>query len=87
VPEISYFYGIRITINWTDHNPPHFHARYSEHQATIQFAPHIGILAGGLPRTALTLCLQWAAMHQQELLEAWNRAQQKQAPGRIAPLD
>lgn len=87
MPEISYFYGIRITINWNEHSPPHFHARYAEHHATIQFVPRIGILAGKLPRTALNLCLQWAAMHQDELVEAWRRAQSKQAPGRIEPLD
>lgn len=28
MPEISLFYGIRITMNWSDHNPPHFHAEY-----------------------------------------------------------
>lgn len=28
MPEISRFYGIVITINYDDHLPPHFHARY-----------------------------------------------------------
>ncbi|WP_334295309.1 DUF4160 domain-containing protein [Cuneatibacter caecimuris] len=26
MPEISLFYDIRITMYWSDHNPPHFHA-------------------------------------------------------------
>ena len=26
MPEISLFYGIRITMNWNEHNPPHFHS-------------------------------------------------------------
>ncbi len=54
MPELSRFYGIRITLNWADHNPPHFHAEYGDFEAPIQFSPMIGIL----PRTALNLCLQ-----------------------------
>lgn len=26
MPEISLFYGIRIIMNWAEHNPPHFHS-------------------------------------------------------------
>ena len=29
MPEISLFYGIRITMFYSDHNPPHFHAEYA----------------------------------------------------------
>ena len=29
MPEISLFYGIRITMYYDDHNPPHFHAEYN----------------------------------------------------------
>ena len=28
MPEISSFLGIRITMYYNDHNPPHFHAEY-----------------------------------------------------------
>jgi hypothetical protein len=87
VPEISKFYGIRITMNWADHNPPHFHAEYGDYEALIQFSPRIDIYRGGLPRTALNLCLQWAALHQAELIAAWNRAQILQPIGKIDPLD
>lgn len=30
MPEISLFYGIRVTMYYDDHNPPHFHAEYME---------------------------------------------------------
>lgn len=30
MPEISLFYGIRVTMYYDDHNPPHFHAEYNE---------------------------------------------------------
>lgn len=29
MPEISLFCGIRITMFYSDHNPPHFHAEYA----------------------------------------------------------
>ena len=29
MPEISLFYGIRITMYYDDHNPPHFHVEYN----------------------------------------------------------
>ncbi len=35
MPEISRFYGIIIYMYINDHNPPHFHARYNEFEATI----------------------------------------------------
>ncbi len=33
MPEISRFLGIAIAIFYDDHPPPHFHARYGEHEA------------------------------------------------------
>lgn len=35
MPEISLFYGIRITMFYSDHNPPHFHAEYAGSKALI----------------------------------------------------
>ena len=35
MPEISLFFGIRITMYYEDHNPPHFHAEYAGNEATI----------------------------------------------------
>ena len=33
MPTISIFYGIVIQMFWREHNPPHFHALYGEHEA------------------------------------------------------
>jgi hypothetical protein len=30
MPELSRFYGVRITMNFVDHAPPHFHATYGD---------------------------------------------------------
>lgn len=35
MPAISMFLGIIITINYNDHEPPHFHARYQGDKATF----------------------------------------------------
>jgi hypothetical protein len=33
MPEISLFFGIKVTMYYDDHNPPHFHADYNGHKA------------------------------------------------------
>ena len=33
MPVISRFYGILIVMYFNDHNPPHFHAKYSGDEA------------------------------------------------------
>ena len=35
MPEISLFYGIRVTMYYNDHMPPHFHAEYNGHNALV----------------------------------------------------
>jgi hypothetical protein len=35
MPEVSRFYGIVVKIFYDDHNPPHFHAEYGEHEALV----------------------------------------------------
>ena len=48
MPEISLFFGIRITIYHNDHNPPHIHAEYAGNKATIDIQ-NASILNGYLP--------------------------------------
>ena len=36
MPEISLFYGIRVTMYYDDHNPPHFRAEYNGNMALIE---------------------------------------------------
>lgn len=35
MPEISLFFGIRVTMFFNDHTPPHFHAEYNGANAEI----------------------------------------------------
>lgn len=85
MPTLSIFYGIVIQIYWTDHPPPHFHARYAEHEAQVDIRA-VAILAGSLPKRARAMVLEWTREHQEELLAAWEVASAGGAPARIAPL-
>jgi hypothetical protein len=38
VARISEFLGIVISMYYNDHAPPHFHARYAEHEAQVEIA-------------------------------------------------
>ena len=38
MPRICSFYGIVIVMYFDDHPPPHFHARYGEHEAQVERA-------------------------------------------------
>ncbi len=83
MPELCRFYGISIRINFSDHNPPHFHALYGEHEAVIDIND-ISVMAGRLPARARRLVMEWAS---RELMAAWLHAQRSEPPSRIAPLD
>lgn len=85
MPTISAFYGIVIKMFFNDHVPPHFHAEYSEFQATVDIH-NLQVLEGQLPRRALNLVLDWAELHREELLQDWNLCRAKEAPKPIAPL-
>jgi hypothetical protein len=51
MPTIAYFYGIAIQMFYSDHNPPHFHARYGRARALVRISDG-EIISGELPPTA-----------------------------------
>jgi hypothetical protein len=84
VPRISAFYGITIWMYWNEgaHPRPHFHARHAGQAASVDFA---GVLiAGSLPRRALALVEEWAALHKDELAANWERARRDEP---LEPID
>jgi len=85
MPEISRFFGIIITMYWNDHNPPHFHAKYGGHEILISLDGII--LDGEIPRRALSMVLEWLALHRQELLENWVRCKERKPLLLIEPLE
>lgn len=86
MPELSRFFGIVVKMFWDEHNPPHFHAFYSGDEVLIDIRS-LSIFAGRLAPRALGLVIEWATLHQQELLRAWERAQRQESLERIAPLE
>ena len=85
MPTISAFYGILIRMFFNDHAPPHFHARYSEYEATIDISSQ-SVIKGDLPQRALALPREWAMIHRDELLENWRLCRENRQPERIEPL-
>ena len=86
MPEISRFYGIIVAMYYDEHNPPHFHARYGSHEVIIRIKD-LARIAGSFPPRALGMLLEWAALHQEELLENWARARSDQELKPVSPLD
>lgn len=83
--ELSRFYGIVIKMYFGDHTPPHFHAEYAGAEALINIET-LAMFAGRLPPRALGLVTEWAAVHQDELRDAWARASSLEPAGKINPL-
>lgn len=72
-------------MNFNDHPPPHFHAKYGNYQITIEIKS--GILQGKFPKRALRLVLEWYELHKDELLANWNSIQETGEFSKIAPLE
>jgi hypothetical protein len=86
MPEISRFFGIVIRMYFDDHSPPHFHAFYAGYRARVIIHP-VGLLSGDLPPRVLALTVEWARIHQAELLENWQRLRSKLPALEIPPLE
>lgn len=85
MPIVSSFYGIDIKLYFRDHSPPHFHAFYGEFSVEIAIGD-LTVLAGRLPRRAMSLVRLWAELHRTELLAEWEKAWNGVHPDRIDPL-
>ena len=85
MPEISLFYGIRVTMYYNDHMPPHFHAEYNGHKALVDIN-NIQVIRGSLPNKQLRLILAWCTIHQDELMQNWELAKDMKPLNKINPL-
>lgn len=85
MPTICMFRGIKIYINYNEHIPPHFHAKYGEYECSITIED-IELLNGNMPNKQLKMLFGWAALHQEELKEEWYLAEQKEELFPIEPL-
>ena len=81
MPEISLFYGIRITMYYDDH----FHAEYNGNKAIIDIN-EARVIKGALPSRQLKLILAWCVIHQDELMQNWELSKDGLPLNRINPL-
>lgn len=86
MPEISRFFGMVVAMYYNDHAPPHFHVRYGEQKAVVGIDP-VAVLAGALSPKACALVLEWAVVHQAELLADWDLARQQAPLNKVDPLE
>lgn len=85
MPIISTFYGILIRMFFDEHAPPHFHAEYGEFKAAVNIQS-LEVFQGVLPRRAQELVLDWAELHQKELINNWELCRKHKEPQKIEPL-
>jgi hypothetical protein len=86
MPVVSQFYGISIRMFYNDHSPPHVHAVYRDDELFVGISP-INIMKGRAPARVRSMVLEWAALHQQELMDNWQRMRRGDPPAPIPPLD
>ena len=85
MPEISRFFGVIIRMYFDEHEPPHFHAIYGDDEAQVGIDP-IHVLRGELSSRAVSMVVEWAALHQRELMDNWQRLRADQPTRKIQPL-
>ena len=85
MPEICRFLGIVIAMYYKEHAPPHFHAKYGSQRAAFSIQD-LRLIEGNLPPRVISLVLEWAFQHREELMENWRRVERKEDLRKIEPL-
>ena len=85
MPEISRFLGIVIAMYYKEHEPPHFHAKYGG-QTGVFSITELKLIEGSLPKRVISLVLEWAFEHRDELMEDWKLAMAKKPLHKIPSL-
>ena len=81
MPEIARYYGIVIKMYFIkgEHNPPHIHALYNECMGEIDIQT-LEMIAGDLPKKALSMVKEWVKDNQDELIKMWNEQNFRKLP-------
>ena len=85
MPEISLFRGIRISMYYSDHSPPHFHAVYGDYRCLVDIQNGC-VIRGSLPARQLKLVLAWNELHTDELMQNWELSRDNKPLIEIEPL-
>ena len=85
MPVISRFFGIIVYINWKDHSPPHFHAKYQDDEIIMEIKT--GKTTGYFSQKGKQLLNEWREIHLNDLLEDWTLAENNMRLKNISPLE
>ncbi len=85
MPELCRFLGIVIFMNFNEHNPPHFHAKYGDFEMIVEI--NSGIVEGKFPKRALNLVMEWYEIHKDELMQNWELIRTTGDFNKIQPLE
>jgi len=85
MPELCRFLGIIIAMYYKEHEPPHFHAKYGNQTGVFSIAD-LKLIEGYLPKRVISLVLEWAFEHRDELMEDWTLAKTQKPLNKISPL-
>lgn len=83
---IGDFYDIKITMYENKKfSDPHFHIHYGRCHAQMNII-NFGIMKGNLSPRTHGITVEWASMHQKELLDNWERVLKQKPLKKIEPL-
>jgi hypothetical protein len=68
-----------------ENSQAHFHAVCGEWEASIRISD-FGLMAGKLPPRIFGQVIEWAALHQGELIQEWDNMRAGRQLGKIEPL-
>lgn len=74
MPVIARFYNIIIKLYYIEdeHNPPHIHAQYNEHEGIFNIQSG-ELVRGSLPTNAERLVKKFILLYKERLLQMWER--------------
>lgn len=75
MPVIAEFDGIRVSMYYRDHPPPHVHLEHGGRRAQIEILG-LEVIAGSLPPPVLRKARRWVRARRAALALNWLKAQQ-----------
>ena len=85
LPVISMFRRIKITMYYSDHNPPHFHVEYAGFKCLVDVLSGCVIYIDNWA-TCDQLSPKVFKKHKDELMQNWELAKEAQPLNKIEPL-
>lgn len=71
---------------YQEHQPPHFHAKYGDNVGIFSI-DDLRLIEGKLPKRIISLVLEWAFEHREELAQNWELAKNKKPLHKVNPLE